>query len=55
VLAYVFVGGVNTSVEIVRQGWSKYETKYGPSRFDREMRDAERQARAATRGLWAGR
>ena len=55
VLAYVLVGDVNTSVEIVRQGWSAYETRYGPSRFDAAMREAEDEARRARRGLWAGR
>jgi micrococcal nuclease len=53
VLAYVFVGGLNTSVEMVRQGWAAYETKYGPSRFDAAMREAANEAQRARRGLWA--
>lgn len=53
VLAYVFVGDVNANVELVRQGWSPYWTRYGEGRFPREFRDAEADARAKRRGLWA--
>ncbi|MCC6661295.1 MAG: thermonuclease family protein [Phycisphaerales bacterium] len=55
ILAYVVIGGVNTSVEVARSGWSEYETRYGPSRFDVQMQEAEREARGANRGVWAGR
>lgn len=53
VLAYVFVGNVNVNVEIVRQGWSPYWTRYGEGRFPDEFRRAEAEARAKRRGLWA--
>ena len=38
----------------VREGFSPRFAKYGASmRFDAVLRDAEREARAAARGLWA--
>lgn len=53
-LAYVLVDGENFNVELVRMGYSEYERKYGRSRFfDRELADAEKDARTARRGLWA--
>jgi endonuclease YncB( thermonuclease family) len=57
-LAYVFVarGGrwVNYNVECVRAGMSPYFTKYSYSRrFHDQFVAAEREARAARRGIWA--
>jgi endonuclease YncB( thermonuclease family) len=57
VLASVFVrrGTVwqNVNVEVVRQGWSPYFAKYGRSkRFDAAFTAAEKEARAAGRGVW---
>lgn len=54
-LGYVFAGDVNVNVEIVRQGWSPYLSKYGEGRFAKEMVRAEEEARAAHRGIWASR
>ncbi len=52
-IAYVFVGDRNINVEMVRLGWSRFWTRYGRGRFADEFEAAERQARAARRGLWA--
>jgi endonuclease YncB( thermonuclease family) len=57
-LAYVLVekGGkwVNYNVEVVRAGMSPYFTKYGYSRrFHDDFVAAEKEARAAKRGIWA--
>jgi endonuclease YncB( thermonuclease family) len=57
-LAYVFVarGGVwlNYNVECVRAGMSPYFTKYSYSRrFHADFVAAEKEARAARRGIWA--
>ncbi len=52
-LAYVLVDGRNFNIELVREGWSEYVTKYGASeRYDREFRTAEKEARKAERGIW---
>jgi endonuclease YncB( thermonuclease family) len=57
-LVYVFVERdgewVNYNVECVRAGMSPYFTKYGYSRrFHAEFVEAEAEARAAKRGIWA--
>jgi endonuclease YncB( thermonuclease family) len=57
-LAYVFVERdgewLNYGVETVRAGMSPYFTKYGQSRrFHQEFVDAQREAQAAKRGIWA--
>jgi endonuclease YncB( thermonuclease family) len=56
-LAYVFAQKngtwVNFAVESVRAGMSPYFSKYGYSRrFHEELVAAEREARAARRGIW---
>ncbi len=56
-LAYVFVmqdgKWVNYNVECVRAGMSPYFTKYGhATRFHGEFVQAQREARAAARGIW---
>jgi endonuclease YncB( thermonuclease family) len=56
-LAYVLVERdgvwVNYNVECVRAGMSPYFTKYGYSRrYHQAFVDAEREARAARRGIW---
>lgn len=55
VLAYVIVDGRNVNVEMVRQGWTAYVTKYGGSRFAKDLVAAEEEARAAQRGIWSSR
>ncbi|HVN37418.1 MAG TPA: thermonuclease family protein [Myxococcota bacterium] len=52
-LVYVYAGGRNLNVEMVRQGWSRFWTKYGAGRLADDFRLAEREARDAKRGLWA--
>lgn len=52
ILAYLFRGGKNLNVEIVRAGWSPFWTRYGKGRFAKEFRRAEEEARKAGRGLW---
>ena len=54
-LAYVLVDDRNANVEMVRLGWSTFWTKFGAGRLAAEFRRAEREARAAGRGLWVKR
>jgi hypothetical protein len=42
VLAYLFVDGTNVNVEMVRQGWSQFWTKYGRGRYATVFEAAER-------------
>jgi micrococcal nuclease len=51
-LAYVWVGETLTNLELVRQGWTRFFTKYGGGRYADRFRAAEDEARAAKRGLW---
>ena len=51
-LAYVHAGGVLVNEELVRQGFSRFFTKYGGGRLADRFRAAEEEARAARRGLW---
>jgi micrococcal nuclease len=52
-LVYVYAGGRNLNVEMVRLGWSRFWTKYGAGRYADDFRRAEREARDAKRGMWA--
>lgn len=53
-LAYVLIDGENFNVELVRKGYSKYETRYGRSKqYHSEFREAEKAAEAAGTGVWA--
>jgi endonuclease YncB( thermonuclease family) len=52
-LAYVLAGkDVNMNVEMVRAGWARRTPSGG--RYAAAFREAEEEARAARRGLWAG-
>ena len=51
-LAYVWVDGTLVNLELVRQGFTRFFTKYGPGRYAERFRAAEEEARAAKRGLW---
>jgi micrococcal nuclease len=51
-LAYVFYEGRNVNVEMVRQGWSRFWTRYGKGRFSADFSRAEKEARGEGRGLW---
>lgn len=54
-LAYVYLeDGTFLNLEIVKQGYGYAFTRY-PFRFMERFREAERGARKADRGLWAGR
>lgn len=53
-LAYVMVDGVNFNVELVREGYSPYYTKYGRSRrYDAAFREAEQAAKSSGKGVWS--
>jgi endonuclease YncB( thermonuclease family) len=52
VLAYVYRGDRLANLEIVRQGWSTFWTRYGAGRLNAQFGRAEREARAAGAGLW---
>ncbi len=53
-LAYVFAGGENLNLAMIRAGWSPYFDRYGAGSYAREFAQAERRARAARRGIWGG-
>jgi len=50
-LGVIFVGGVNANLQLVRQGLAWHFKKYSD---DRELAQAEVEARAARSGLWSG-
>lgn len=53
-LAYVIVDKSNFNIELVRQGWSPYYTKYGISQsFHDAFLAAEAEARKRRRAVWA--
>jgi len=53
-LRHVFLpDGTHLNVEMVRLGWSAYYTKYGPCDGAVAFDEAETQAEAASRGIWA--
>jgi micrococcal nuclease len=53
-LAYIWVDGVMANVEVVRLGFANAFTVPPNVRYEAEFRAAEREAREAERGLWAG-
>lgn len=53
ILAYVYVDDRNVNVEMVRNGWSEYITRYGHSRYANDFVEAEGEARSARRGIWS--
>lgn len=54
-LCYVWVGGDNFNVRLVREGWSPCFCKYGYPRIHRAaMEQAEFWARLEGRGIWGG-
>ncbi|MCP3944981.1 MAG: nuclease, partial [Desulfobacteraceae bacterium] len=53
-LAYVIVDGVNYNLELVRNGWSPYHTKYGTSKkYHTHFMSAEQNAKAQGLNIWA--
>jgi micrococcal nuclease len=53
-LAYVWVNGLMVNLEIVKQGYANAFTVPPNVRYENLFRQAEREAREAGRGLWAG-
>ena len=53
-LAYVWVDGLMVNLEIVWQGYANTLTIPPNVRYEKEFRQAEREAREAERGLWLG-
>ena len=53
-LAYVWVGPVMANLEMVRLGYANAYTVPPNVRYEDKFRQAEREAREAGRGLWAG-
>jgi micrococcal nuclease len=53
-LAYVWMDGLMVNLEIVRQGYANTLTIPPNVRYEKEFRQAEREAREAGRGLWVG-
>lgn len=55
-LAYVVShSGMNLNLELIREGWSPFYTKYGKGRFPESFARAEIDARRGETGLWAMR
>ncbi|MCP3942602.1 MAG: hypothetical protein GY710_14095, partial [Desulfobacteraceae bacterium] len=53
-LAYVIVDGVNYNLELIRNGWSPYHTKYGTSKkYHTHFMSAEQNAKAQGLNIWA--
>lgn len=53
-LAYIWVDGVLVNLQIVAQGFANAFTVPPNVKYEQEFRAAERSAREAGRGLWAG-
>ncbi len=53
-LGYIWADGVMVNLEIVRRGFANAFTVPPNVRYQEEFRGAEREAREAERGLWAG-
>ena len=54
ILAYVFINGQNFNLDLVKQGLSRYCTKYGQSqKYDSEFRGAEKSARKQKLNIWS--
>lgn len=53
-LAYVYIGDLFLNEEIVRQGFSRAETRFHfRTDYERRFVAAEKEARAAHRGIWS--
>ncbi|MBI2856813.1 MAG: thermonuclease family protein [Chloroflexi bacterium] len=51
-LRYVYVGDVFVNLELVRQGWAEAKAYPPDIRHQAQLAAAEREARAARRGIW---
>lgn len=52
-LRYVFVGDLNVSKEMIRLGYAQEYTYNKPYKYQSEFKQAEVEAKAAKRGMWA--
>ncbi len=52
-LAYLYADDLNQSLEMVREGWTPFYTKYGVGRFPAEFMQTEAEAMRGRRGLWS--
>ncbi len=55
VLAYVFADGRSVNLEMVRMGWTRFDSGFGGGRYANDFESAETEARRARRGLWGMR
>ena len=54
-LCFVFIEGENFNVELVRGGWSKYETRWGDAGvYHEDFIKAEKEAKKNGLGVWDG-
>ena len=52
-LCFVFIEGENFNVELVKGGWSKYETRWGDAgEFHEDFIEAEKEAKKNGLGVW---
>ena len=51
-LAYVYAGGENVNIEMVRSGWTSFWTLFGEGKYAAEFLAAQQEAERAGRGLW---
>ena len=51
-LASIVVDGKNVNIELVRQGWTPFYTRFGKGKYRSEFEQAETEAKENTRGLW---
>lgn len=52
-IAYAHVDGKNVAVEMVASGYGEFFDKFGEGKYGKQLREAEDEAKAAKRGLWA--
>ena len=52
-LAYLYADELNINLEMVREGWTPFYTKFGAGRFPAEFMQAEAEAMRGRRGLWS--
>ena len=52
-LAYLYADDLNLNLEMVREGWTPFYTKYGVGRFPAEFMQTEAEAMRGRRGLWS--
>jgi micrococcal nuclease len=53
ILAYVFIEGKMVNEELIRQGLGRFGGQWGGKRYQDRLRQAEKEAKDARRGMWA--